>query len=117
MSYPTPFVWDATFDVKHDALNTQHQGLFVAIEDCCQDAKNEEKWNTLKGLVVNHFKDEEAAMEAKGLLTPEHKKIHEDFLGVCGGATPETEGFEGLVKGWLVNHINGSDQPGYAGKL
>merc|ERR1712000_627840 len=95
---PEPFVWDQSFK--------------VGIEDCCKDKKSADKWNKLKGLVVDHFKFEEDLMKETGAETfDSHKKKHDDFVNTCTSLSiPLPGGFDDIAKNWLVNHIKVTDQ-------
>ena len=109
---PEPYVWDKSFLVGIAIIDEQHKPLFTGIDACCKDKGNAAKWDSLKGLIVAHFKTEEDMMSGSGCGTLDgHKAIHDDFLNTCNSlSVPLPDSFDDIAKGWLVNHIKGTDQ-------
>ena len=60
MSYENlPFVWTAeVFGTGDAAMDVEHQGLFAAI-DALNAERTAESFESLAGLVITHFADEE----------------------------------------------------------
>jgi len=110
---PSPYAWDASFDVKVASFNTQHKKLFDLINALDADRGNGGKLKALVEYVVMHFKSEEDSFAQHGFdsaSTKGHKAIHEKFVSDAGGVkVPVDEGTMNFIKQWLVNHIKISD--------
>merc|ERR1712000_14075 len=113
---PSPFAWDASFDVSHNDMGDQHKGLFAAIDAACKNPGDGGKLDALKGKVAAHFAAEEALVG--GGLGAGHKAAHDDFLAQAGSLScPLGADKQQFVKQWLVDHIKDSDIPSYKGKV
>lgn len=112
-----PFVWTAeTFGTNNAHMDEEHKGLFAAI-DKLDAERTVGAFESLAGLVITHFKDE----EAENNLSEGHKKIHQDLLAVAtatleklqSGAATVDDGLVDYLRNWLKNHIKGNDIPSY----
>lgn len=113
MAYPipSPFAWDASFDVKNAKLNDQHKKLFTLINNLDQHRTSAAALKELLDLVVLHFKSEEELFHSKHYADEVgHKAIHDKFLQDAAGIKTVDDGVIQFIKNWLVNHIKGSDQ-------
>ena len=115
------FKWTAeVFGTKESKMDTEHAGLFAAI-DKVEAEKTAASFEALAGLVIQHFKDEEAIMTAAGGVPAAHKKAHDDLLAVAtaklgelkSGKASVDAGLISFLQNWLKNHIKGSDIPSY----
>ena len=117
---PSPFVWNSSFDVKHEAINAQHVRLFELINDLEANMKDGARLKALLDYVVLHFKTEEDAFAAHHYAdATSHKAIHDKFVHDAVSATAGGHVDAGIIaflKDWLVNHIKGSDMK-YVGKI
>ena len=107
-TYPTPFEWSTAYATNVEKMDTQHKGLFVAINKAV--AGGQPEFDSLAGLVVKHFQDEEAEMG----LDDAHKAKHAALLAEVGdkwGAGKKE--FEPYAKNWLHEHIQGTDMKTY----
>ena len=90
-------------------------GLFAAIDQLDRE-RTAASFESLAGLVIKHFEDEETLG-----LTEAHKQIHKDLLSVAvaklgelkSGAATVDDGLVDFLRNWLKNHIKGNDQPSY----
>eukprot|EP01039_Chlorochromonas_danica_P009648 gene9648-10667_t len=112
-----PFVWTAeVFGTNHAQMDEEHAGLFAAI-DKLDAERTPAAFESLAGLVITHFADEEAAAP----LPPGHLQAHKDLLSVAtaklgelkSGAASVDDGLVTYLKNWLKNHIKGNDIPTY----
>lgn len=109
---PSPFAWDASFDVGDAHMNEQHKKLFTLI-DTLDKARNDANFKALVDLVLLHFKEEEA--HSHKILDAEefksHKATHDSFVSTVGplSGSALTDDHLKFVKNWLVQHIKGSD--------
>ena len=85
--------------------------MFEGISDCVANPSDEEKWKTLLDRVVKHFQTEEKMFEIKGYaMAVDHKSVHDKFVDDALKVTlPLTEDVATFCKGWLVDHICGTD--------
>ena len=117
---PSPFVWDASFDVHHALVNEQHKKLFTLITDLEADMANAGKLKALLDFVLLHFKTEEDAFAAFHYEDAvAHKAIHDKFVHDAVAATSGGHVNADIIKflkEWLVTHIKGSDMK-YTGKI
>ena len=107
---PSPFKWDASFDVKNHQINEQHQKLFDLIDALDHHRTSASHLKDLLDLVVLHFKTEEDGFAAKhwdGAAA--HKVIHDKFVADALAIKTIGDGEIHFMKNWLVNHIKGSD--------
>ena len=114
---PSPYKWDASFDVKHGELNEQHKKLFDLIDRLDKDKSNKQVLNDLLALVKLHFSTEESVRQGKGLLSDGHKAKHVKLVEDVGKLPAIDQAATDFLKNWLVNHIKASDIPDYAGKV
>lgn len=110
------FKWTAgVFGTNNAHMDDEHAGLFTAI-DRLDAERSLEAYEALAGLVIQHFKDEEAECG----LSDEHKQQHVDLLNIAvaklgelqGGAAVD-DGLVAYLRSWLMNHIKGNDIPSY----
>ncbi len=110
------FKWTATvFGTNNPHMDEEHAGLFAAI-DHLDAERTLTAYESLAGLVIQHFKDE----EEENNLGDEHKQVHADLLAVAvakleelkGGAAVD-DGLVNYLRNWLKNHIKGNDIPSY----
>nr|ASW22283.1 hemerythrin [Micromenia fodiens] len=115
---PEPYVWDESFRVDYDTIDTEHKGLFVAIFDCCKAPADGGKLSFLVQKVVDHFATEEKMFAAANYADAAgHKKIHDEFVAKIKTLSAPIDAATGdFAKNWLVNHIKGIDTK-YMGKL
>ena len=114
---PTPFAWDASFDVKDDDFNTEHKKLFDLINSLDAARGDAAVLKELLDYVVFHFKhEEEKFAAAKYAAADSHKAIHDKFVQDALALTSVGDGEMAFIKQWLVDHIKGSDMK-YAGNL
>nr|AQV13617.1 hemerythrin [Cossura longocirrata] len=115
---PEPYVWDESFRVNYDNIDTEHQGLFKAIFDCSKAPGDGGKLSHLATVVGAHFATEEKMFAAANYSdAASHTKVHADFLAkVKGLSAPLSDDTVAFAKNWLVNHIKGTDTK-YKGKL
>nr|ASW22253.1 hemerythrin [Capilloventer sp. Capillo1] len=108
---PDPFVWDETFKVFYDKLDTEHKGLFQGIFNVAANPSDAGALATLKQAVADHFASEEAMMKAGNYPDyTTHKAMHDDFTGTLNKvATPVSNDTIQFAKNWLVNHIKNTD--------
>jgi hemerythrin len=91
-------------------------GLFTAI-DALDAARTTESFEALAGLVIAHFRDEEAEHQ----LSEEHLKVHAGLLEVATAKLGELkseaatvdDGLITFLRDWLMNHIKSNDFPAY----
>lgn len=113
-------IWDPSFSVGAEMLDEQHKGFFAIINQLIEEpdaAYSSEKISDLltsaTKYAVEHFRDEEAYLEA--IKYPDlqmHKMAHKKFLVKISNATmlvmEKKDGPTDLLEylsGWLVNHI------------
>ena len=110
------FKWTAeVFGTNNAHMDEEHAGLFTAI-DRLDAERTLGAYEALAGLVIQHFKDE----EAENTLSDAHRQIHADLLTVAvakleelkGGAAVD-DGLVNYLRNWLKNHIKGADIPSY----
>ena len=107
---PSPFQWDASFDVKNANINAQHQKLFTLIDTLDKNRASAEVLKELLDYVVLHFKTEEDSFAAKNWDgAAAHKAIHDKFVQDALAVKSVGDGEIDFLKNWLVNHIKGSD--------
>ncbi len=100
----------------NNSIQQWFSGLFAAIDKLDQE-RTAASFESLAGLVITHFKDEEAEAE----LSAAHKQIHQDLLAVAtaklgelkSGAASVDDGLVAYLRNWLKNHIKGNDIPSY----
>jgi methyl-accepting chemotaxis protein len=124
------FVWDKTFAVGHEMIDSQHQELFAAINNIIRDCNGTNKAqgredfkknvDFLAGYVDKHFSEEEVLQQRHEYPDyPNHRRIHENFkkevrdLSVKWLATGPTEETGREVRAatgdWLIAHIKAQD--------
>lgn len=123
-------VWDKSFALGVDVVDSAHQGLFTAVNrlyGLIRD-QNRNEWACVQGIkyfktyTVRHFAEEEAYMKSVGYAGYErHRKIHENMREVIiprlekemeasGYSIQSVERFlEAAVK-WLQDHIMVEDK-------
>jgi len=107
---PTPFKWDASFDIKNAKLNDQHKVLFDMINDLDAHRADAGKLKALLDYVVLHFQTEEKGFAQVGFDSDHsHKATHDKFVQDALGLKSIDDGVMTFVKQWLVDHIKGSD--------
>lgn len=107
---PSPYAWDASFDVKQQLFNDDHKKLFDLINALDADRSSGAKLKALLDFVLVHFKNEEDFFAAKGWTEAvEHKKIHDKFVQDALAVKAVDDGVMQFIKNWLVVHIKGSD--------
>ena len=110
LEVPSPFAWDASFDVKVGTLNNQHKKLFELIN--ALDAKRTDGavLKELLDYVVMHFKTEEDLFhQFHWAEEADHKKVHDKFVQDALGLKSVGDGEMQFIKNWLVHHIKESD--------
>ena len=120
------YTWNKTFSVGHDLIDSQHQELFMAINNLMQACRSgiRTDFDTgvafLKNYVVKHFSDEEEIQISNEYPDyPDHKKMHENFKTAVGhfsaqwlirGPTEAVlQDVRAQVGSWLINHIKAQD--------
>ena len=123
---PAEYVWNKTFAVGHDLIDSQHQEFFKAINNlikACDTANRSDlnsSINFLKNYVNKHFSEEEELQRTQEYPDyPNHKKIHDAYkehieqlaeewykLGPSERVMIEVRA---KVGDWLINHIKGQD--------
>ena len=107
---PSPFAWDATFDVKSPSINEQHKQLFDLINALDADRDSPDKLGALLNFVVLHFQHEERLFTEKSYGdAAAHKQVHDKFLEDAKALTHVGEGEMQFIKSWLVQHIKETD--------
>lgn len=110
VSIPTPFAWDASFDIKNATLNEQHKKLFELIADLDAHRADAGKLKALLDLVVLHFQTEEKGFAQVGFdKDGSHKAIHDKFVQDALAVKSIDDGVMKFIKQWLVDHIKLSD--------
>nr|AQV13579.1 hemerythrin [Aphrodita japonica]AQV13604.1 hemerythrin [Boccardia proboscidea]AQV13771.1 hemerythrin [Themiste pyroides]ASW22301.1 hemerythrin [Stereobalanus canadensis] len=114
---PEPYVWDESFRVFYETLDTEHKGLFQGIFACIGE-NSQGNLDTLRDKVEKHFSTEEGMMKKNNYADYEsHKKLHAEFVGKLAALSAPLDGPSvDYAKNWLVNHIKGIDFK-YKGKL
>ncbi|KAK2191378.1 hypothetical protein NP493_53g08077 [Ridgeia piscesae] len=115
---PDPYVWDESFRVMYDNIDSAHKAIFECIFNCAKDPSNAGLLTKLYQVTDDHFKDEEGMMvKANYSDVTNHKQIHVDFLAkIKGLKAPLDDASLAWAKQWLVGHIKGIDFK-YKGKL
>ena len=107
---PSPFNWDASFDVKNGKLNEQHQNLFKLICALDENRGSADALKALLDLVVLHFKTEEDLFASKNWDGKDsHKATHDKFVADALALKSIGDDEMKFIKNWLVHHIKGSD--------
>ena len=107
---PSPYQWDASFDIKNDKLNDQHKQLFSMIDHLDHNRTDAKALNDLLGFVLTHFKTEEDAFDKFHFNDPEHKHSHDKFVQDAKGLKTVGDAEMKFIKNWLVYHIKGQDK-------
>lgn len=111
-----PFDWAAGNFATHEAhMDDEHKGLFASIDNLDKN-RTVANFESLAGLVIQHFKDEEALG-----LSAAHVQQHHDLLAIAtaklgdlkSGAASVDQGLVDFLKSWLKNHIKATDIPSY----
>ena len=107
---PSPFAWDASFDVKNAQINGQHVKLFELIDALDHHRDSASHLKELLDYVVLHFKTEEEKFVGKGWSHEvDHKATHDKFVADALAVKSVGDAEIHFLKNWLVNHIKGSD--------
>nr|A8STG1.1 RecName: Full=Myohemerythrin; Short=MHr [Riftia pachyptila]ABW24415.1 myohemerythrin [Riftia pachyptila] len=108
---PSPYVWDDSFRVAYDNLDSEHQALFKCIAKCAENRADAAALADLVKVTVDHFADEERMMAKTNFSgLPEHNKIHSEFVAkIKSLSAPLDDATVAFAKQWLVNHIKGID--------
>jgi len=108
---PSPFEWDVSFDVKNHNLNEQHKRLFALINKLAANHADAAALKELLDYVLMHFKTEEDLFaQFHYEKAVEHKATHDKLVQDALAIKEVNDGVITFLKGWLVNHIKGSDQ-------
>ena len=120
------YVWNKTYAVGHDLIDSQHRDLFAALSKLLNACKNGDRKEFISNIefignyVAKHFADEEEIQKSAGYpdYLP-HRKIHEEFkeavkhlasqwmaLGPSEKALTE---IRANIGSWLINHIKAQD--------
>ena len=108
--------WPDGSNIRNDWLVLYCVGLFAAIDQLDAE-RTAASFESLAGLVIKHFQDEDDQCS----LSDAHKQIHKDLLTVAvaklgelkSGAATVDDGLVAFLRNWLKNHIKGNDQPSY----
>ena len=122
----TKYVWDKTFAVRNEIIDTQHKELFEAInrflESC--DSNNRESFDKsldfLASYVNKHFAEEEEIQSSNNYPDyPKHKQIHEDYKAVVEALVEKWQKIgpteviipeiQSKIGNWLIDHIKAQD--------
>jgi len=117
---------DKAFSVNVRAIDVQHKklvgminGLHKAMRQRASDRVMKQLVEELKNYTVDHFTTEEKLFDRIGYpQTPEHKKLHEEFVNqvlefesaLISGKAKVTMDVMRFLKDWLVEHIQGEDR-------
>ena len=106
-------------DVQHKKLVGMINGLHKAMRDRASDTVMKRLVEELKNYTVDHFSTEEKLFARfKYPQTPEHKKLHVQFVDqvlefeseLISGKAKVTMDVMQFLKDWLVQHIQGEDR-------
>ncbi len=129
-------IWREEYALGIEALDKQHQGLFIAVNSLNDLLKTSNKRRSqracfealkyLENYTVVHFKDEEEYQQSIGYINyAQHKRQHDAFLKTIAYTKLDLtqsdfsdvsiKRFVGVLTSWLLYHITNSDQ-GIVGK-
>ena len=120
------YVWDLTFAVGHEMVDSQHRELFASINKLIQacslnDRKEfDNSIDFLKSYVDKHFSEEEELQRAVEYPDyPSHKKIHDNYEELVthlaskwhasGPSEAVMKEVRAKVGDWLISHIKVQD--------
>lgn len=124
-------IWREEYALGIEALDKQHQGLFIAVNSLNDLLKTSNKRRSqracfealkyLENYTVVHFKDEEEYQRSIGYINyAQHKRQHDAFLKTISYtkldltqsdfSDASIKRFVGVLTSWLLYHITNSDQ-------
>lgn len=113
-------VWNDSYSVGHDDLDSQHKKLVDIINSLSIEAEKETAeaveflLNSLAQYTVYHFTYEESLFEQAGFPeTQEHKRTHREFINRVlmwreifeSGKEIDLEAIASYLRKWLIGHI------------
>ncbi|MDR2403247.1 MAG: hemerythrin family protein [Spirochaetaceae bacterium] len=122
------YTWDKSLETGIEKIDTQHQQLFVAVNQLlltCNDGKDQDALKKdldfLTNYTIKHFFEEEQIQQKyKYPDYLNHKKYHEEFKSVVrdlsvqfimkGPSETLINDITTKIGGWLVSHIKVEDQ-------
>ncbi len=122
MSQPSPYVWKASFELGLPAIDGEHRQFFEIINRAWQAASEGASPTQLALLLKElatyadvHFCHEEEALDRVGYPElAQQKREHLEFLWDLAALesrdAPTVLGALNLMRGWLTQHILGSDR-------
>jgi hemerythrin-like metal-binding protein len=118
----TPFVWKDSFELGIPAIDGEHRQFFEILNRCVRAAGEGASPTTLALLLKElstyadvHFCHEEEALDRVGYPElAQQKREHTQFLWELAALeardAPTVLGALNLMRGWLTEHILGSDR-------
>lgn len=108
---PEPYIWDTTFAVDYDDLDSQHEKIFAAVYELSEDPVNAGTLQKLKDLLHEHFVYEEAKFCAvKGFNCVDHKMKHYKFITRFNDLkVPVNCDTINWTKNWFAQHVKNTD--------
>lgn len=124
-------IWREEYALGIEALDKQHQGLFIAVNSLNDLLKTSNKRRSqracfealkyLENYTVVHFKEEEEYQQSIGYINyAQHKRQHDAFLKTISYtkldltqsdfSDASIKRFVGVLTSWLLYHIKNSDQ-------
>jgi len=108
---PEPYIWDESFRVDYNRLDSEHDVLFANILDVSQHPDDAQKLQVLKDNIKKHFDFEEQRFcSVPNYNCVDHKMKHYKFWVVLEVQEAPTNCEQiNWAKNWLAQHIKNTD--------